>query len=387
MTWYSNPAAREFHTDEEVEGVSAFHHAFPGYAPTPLTSSQALADELQVKCVYVKDESARFGLPSFKILGASWAVFQALSSNVSGTRPRTLAELKQRLAEGPAVRLVAATDGNHGRAVAHMARLLGLESAIFVPRGVSAAAVAGIESEHGTVTRVEATYDQTVQRAIQAASEPGSMMIQDTAWPGYHKVPELIVEGYSALYAEIDSQLGEANPPAVVVTPVGVGSLIQASIAHYRTGQSAHPSLLSVEPDSAACVLASLRAGTPVTVKTRVSSMNGLNCGTPSPTAWPMMKAGIDAAVAVTEAQAAQAVHDLRALDFDAGPCGAASLAGIRVALDTAAMRKAMNIDRNSIVVLLSTESFAANPLSTRGGEQNDQSNSDREFVSTYTTG
>ncbi|MEO6942250.1 MAG: pyridoxal-phosphate dependent enzyme, partial [Terrimesophilobacter sp.] len=235
MPWYSNPAAREFNTDEEVEGVSAFHHTFPRYAPTPLTSSQALADELQVKRVYIKDESARFGLPSFKILGASWAVFQTLSTNLSGTRPRTLAELKQRLAEGPSVRLVAATDGNHGRAVAHMANLLGLEAAIFVPRGVSAAAVAGIESEYATVTRVDATYDQTVQRAIHAAAEPGSMMIQDTAWPGYHEVPELIVEGYSTLYAEIDAQLGTANPPAVVVTPVGVGSLIQASIAHYRT--------------------------------------------------------------------------------------------------------------------------------------------------------
>lgn len=371
MPWYSNPAAREFHTDEEVEGVSAFHHTFPGYAPTPLTSSQALTEELQVKRVYIKDESARFGLPSFKILGASWAVFQTLSSNLSGTRPQSLAELKQRLAEGPSVRLVAATDGNHGRAVAHMANLLGLEAAIFVPRGVSAAAVAGIESEHGTVTRVDATYDQTVRRAIHAAAEPGSMMIQDTAWPGYHKVPELIVEGYSALYAEIDAQLGAANPPAVVVTPVGVGSLIQASIAHYRTRQSAHPSLLSVEPENAACVLASLRAGSPVTVNTGVSSMNGLNCGTPSPIAWPMMKAGIDAAVAVTEAQAAQAVVALHALGFDAGPCGAASLAGIRVALEDGAMRNAMNIDRDSIIVLLSTESYAANPLSAHYAGRN----------------
>ncbi len=366
MTWFSNPAARTFETTEYVGAVAAFHASLPQYSPTPLTECAPLAAELGVARVFIKDESGRMGMPAFKILGASWAVFNALSARLpEGEKPATLAELRDRLTDEPGLHLVAATDGNHGRAVAHMAHLLGLTSEIFVPRGVTDAAVEGIEHEGGTVNRLEGTYDQAVTAAKSASDQPHAVIIQDTAWSGYTDIPGWIVDGYSTLYREIDEQLARttAGAPDVIVTPVGVGSLIQASVAHSRSPKAAHPSLLSVEPETAACVLASLHAGVPTSVETVVSSMNGLNCGTPSSTAWPLLKGGIDAAVAVSEAETAHAVHDLKGYGFDSGPCGAASLAGIRVALASKELREAMGVTANSTIVLLNTESLSANPL------------------------
>ena len=314
----------------------------------------------------MKDESGRMGMPSFKILGASWAVFRALSVRLPESgRPRTLAELADRLKNEPGLHLVAATDGNHGRAVAHLANLLGVPSNIFVPYGITDAAVTAIEGENAAVTRVAGPYDEAVISARTAGEQPHAVLIQDTAWPGYTEIPGWIVEGYSSLYREIDEQVRQKGAPGpdVIVTPVGVGSLIQASVVHSRSPGSWHPSLLSVEPETAACVLASLHSGVLTSVETVVSSMNGLNCGTPSSAAWPVLRAGLDAAVAVTEAATAQAVQDLKRFGIDSGPCGAASLAGIRVALDSDELRTSMGVTAESTIVLVSTESLSANPL------------------------
>ncbi|MEU0572634.1 pyridoxal-phosphate dependent enzyme, partial [Nonomuraea sp. NPDC005983] len=298
-----------------------FHAGLPGYAPTPLVELPALAAELGAGRVFVKDESRRLGLPAFKALGASWAIHQVLS---------------RRTDDGP-VRLVTATDGNHGRAVARMARLLGQHAQVFVPRdGVHPAAVAAIEAEGAQVVQVAGSYDDAVLLAADAADQPGAVLVQDTAWPGYEEIPGWIVEGYCTLFAELDAQLSAAGAgaPGLVVVPAGVGSLAQAAITHYRSGQagSAGPdgagvALLTVEPDSAACVLASLLSGEPVSVATGATIMAGLNCGTPSSLAWPYLRDGLDAAIAVTDVDSARAARDLAALGVRAGPCGAAALA------------------------------------------------------------
>ena len=332
-----------------------FHAGQPGYAPTALTELPALAGELGVGRVFVKDESSRLGLPAFKALGASWAIHQVLS---------------QRTNDGGRVLLVTATDGNHGRAVARMARLFGQHAHVFVPQGVHPTAVAAIESEGADVTLVPGPYDEAVRRAADAAADGrDAVLVQDTAWPGYERIPGWIVEGYSTLFAEIDAQLGAvgARAPGLVAVPVGVGSLAQAAVAHYRSRPAgpAPAALLSVEPDSAACVLASLGRREPVSVPTGATSMAGLNCGTVSSLAWPFLRDGLDAAVAVTDADSAAAVRTLAAVDVSSGPCGAASLAGARAVLTgegAAERRTALAVDPASTVVLLSTEGTAANP-------------------------
>lgn len=359
LPWYVRSVARTWTCAPPPVEVRDFHAGLPGHAPTALTELPSLAVEFGVGRVFVKDESSRLGLPAFKALGASWAIHRVLAQRPGG---------------GP-VRLVTATDGNHGRAVARMARLFGQRAQVFVPRGVHPAAVTAIEDEGADVVLVPGAYDEAVRRAAEAAAGGrDSVLVQDTGWPGYERIPGWIVEGYSTLFAEIDEQLGGAAPGLVVV-PAGVGSLAQAAVTHYRSrrDEAAATALLSVEPVTAACVLASLGRREPVSVPTGATTMAGLNCGTVSSLAWPFLRDGLDAAVAVTDAAGAGAARDLAAVGVASGPCGAASLAGARAALTgegAAVRRRALGVGPASTVVLLSTEGTAANPHLEQVGEE-----------------
>jgi diaminopropionate ammonia-lyase len=253
--------------------------------------------------------------------------------------------------------------------VARTARLLGQHAHVFVPQGVHPQAVAAIVAEQAKVTEVAGPYDEAVRLAALAAAAPDAVLVQDTAWPGYEQIPGWIVEGYSTLCAEIDEQLageGVAAGPDLVSIPVGVGSLAQAVVTHYRSRPSGRaPALLSVEPETAACVLESLTVGEPVSVTTGDTIMAGLNCGTPSSIAWPYLHSGLDAAVAVSDAESTSAAAGLAALGVSSGPCGAATLAGLRTVLTGAGAeerRTALGLDATSVIVLVSTEGPAANP-------------------------
>lgn len=360
LPWFARPDARAWRCEPAPAEVRVFHSSLPDYKPTPLTELPSAATELGVGRVFVKDESCRLGLPAFKALGASWAVHRALAERAaSGAEP------------GP-VTLVTATDGNHGRAVARTARRLGQGAHVFVPQGVHPRAVAAIVAERARVTEVAGPYDEAVRLAAEAAAGPDAILVQDTAWPGYERIPGWIVEGYSTLCTEIDEQLaaeGVVDGPDLVSVPVGVGSLAQAVVTHYRSrpggSDGRAPALLSVEPEAAACVLESLALGAPVSVTTGATTMAGLNCGTPSSIAWPFLSGGLDAAIAVTDADSARAAARLAALGVSAGPCGAAALAGLRVALTGSGAgerRRALGLGPSSVVVLLNTEGPAANP-------------------------
>ncbi|MCB5907425.1 diaminopropionate ammonia-lyase [Streptomyces pinistramenti] len=356
--WYTHPAARTWRCAPAPAEVQTFHPQLPGYATTPLVEIPALARELGVGRLFVKDESSRLGLPAFKALGASWAIHRVLAERVAAHG-----------AHAP-LTLVTATDGNHGRAVARMARSLGsLTTHVFVPQGVHPAAVAAITAEGAQVTEVEGSYDDAVRRASDAARAPDAVLVQDSSWPGYARIPGWIVEGYATLFAEIDTQLTDAGAhqgPGLVAVPVGVGSLAQACVTHYRSRPGGPPpALLAVEPDAAACALESLVRGEPTPVETGTTTMAGLNCGTLSHLAWPYLRDGLDAAVAVTDADSADAARDLAAHGVSSGPCGAASLAGTRAALTgpgATERRTALGIGPAATVVLLSTEGTAANP-------------------------
>lgn len=326
-----------------------FHVTLPGYRRTPLTPLPALAAELGVGQVWVKDESERLGLPAFKVLGASWAVNRALSARAGHAGPaRSLDELRRRTA-GTAPTLVTATDGNHGRALARMAQLLGVRARVHLPGGLDPAVADAVAGEGAEVVPTDLVYDDVVRHA--AASVRGDdVLVQDTARPGYEDVPGWVVDGYGTLFAEVDEQLGAA--PDLVVVPTGVGSLLQAALQHHR---SRPPAVLAVEPVGAACVGRSLAAGRPVTVDTSVPTvLAGLNCGTVSSTAWPVIAERLDAAVAVTDDQALAAVADLRAAGVPLGPCGAAALAGLRVL--AADPRATARPGAAAVVVLVGTD-------------------------------
>ena len=316
-------------------GPRAFHRRLPGYQPTPLVSAPALADRFGLGHVWVKDESRRLGLPSFKILGASWAIYRLLLERLQfehgGVEPAwaDLAELRTALTPLGPLTLVAATDGNHGRAVAHMARLLGYPARILVPAGTVDARTAGIESEGATVAVVDGTYDDAVAASARLAADD-VLVVSDTSWDGYVDVPAHVIEGYATIFAEVDEQL-DGSTPDIVIVPMGVGALTAAVVAHYATSAS----IAAVEPISAACGLASARAGYPVLVPgPHPSIMAGLNCGTVSLIAWPAVLAGVDVFVAVDDGAAEQAMRDLAGFGIVAGETGAASLAGLGALAD-----------------------------------------------------
>ncbi len=380
--WYARDT-RGWACEAPDDGAAAFHHRLPGYAPTPLVEAPALAAELGVGRLFVKDESARFDLRAFKYLGASWAGFLAVAARTGYAGPASLDGLRSFLALAApggaadgALALITATDGNHGRAVARTARLLGLPARVYLPKGVPDVVIDRIKAEGALLTVVDADYDGAVMAAradadAAAGGGAGGMLIQDTAWDGYEQVPSWIVAGYETLFAEIDAQLAAAGAAwfggagaGLISVPVGVGSLAQAAVAHYRRSglpRQRRPLLLSVEPDTAACVLRSLADGALASVPTAATVMNGLNCGTPSSIAWPYLRDGLDAAIAVTDADAREAVAALSAAGVTAGPSGAAGFAGLRAALTGAgaASRRrdlGLNAGRTPVVVCLSTE-------------------------------
>ncbi|MGW9631462.1 diaminopropionate ammonia-lyase [Agromyces sp. NPDC055520] len=373
--WFTHPEARAWRNEPISDDVLAFHRSIPAYTETPLVEDPALAEELGVGRVFVKDESSRMELPAFKILGASYAVSRALSSRYgSPDVALSLPELADRATRDPSLGLTAATDGNHGRAVAHVARLLGVRATVFYPAGLTDAAKQAIADEGATTVELDLPYDDVVAEMARVAAAKGAdeIVIQDTAWPGYVDVPQWIVDGYSTLFREVDHQLAAAgvgsDGPDLVAVPVGVGSFAQAAVRHYRSDVAA-PVVLSVESENAPAIIESLRNGAPTTVATRHTIMSGLNCGTPSSLAWPYLARGVDAATTVTELEATIAVHDLERHGIDAGPCGAATLAGVRIALSTPERRDELGLDEASVLVLFSTEGRAANPLPAEAGD------------------
>ena len=334
----------------------------------------ALADELNVGRVFVKDESGRLSLGAFKVLGASWALARLLT----GTAGAPEFDALRLAAARTDVELVTATDGNHGRAVAYLGRLLRLRVRVFMPDVVPASAAAMITAEGAMVTSAHRSYDAAVEQAARYAdAESGRVLVQDTAWPGYEQIPRWIVAGYETLFGEIDAELGRLGVgcPDLVSVPVGVGSLAQAAVEHYRSRPAsvACPAVLAVEPEAAACLLASLHAGAYGSIDASATVMVGLNCGTPSILAWLVLSAGLDAAIAVSDAAADAAVAELAGHGISAGPSGAASLAGVRAALTgdgAGARRRQLGLTASSVVVLLSTEGGAFKaPGGERGGK------------------
>jgi diaminopropionate ammonia-lyase len=325
--------------------VLAFHRALPDYAPTPL---RPLADEaaaLGIGVLLLKDENGRFGLPAFKISGASWA-------------------LERLLAAQPGLRCVlAASEGNHGRAVARAAAQRGLAARIFLPVATSEARAAAITAEGAEVVRVEGSYEHAVAAASEAASEPGAATLADVAYDDSDRIPHWVSDGYSTIFAEAAEQAGE--PFDVVLCQIGVGAFASAAI-RFACHQQPRALVIGVEPATAACATASLAAGRPVVIDTPGTSMAGLNCATPSHAAWPALRDGLAGCVVISDEESHAAMRDLAALGIVAGDSGAAPLAALRALMrdpECAALARTAGLGTASRVLLISTEG-ATDPVS-----------------------
>ena len=302
-----------------------FHRSMPGYRPSPIAEAPGVAARLGLERLVLKLEVERFGLPAFKLLGASWATCRALSARAGRAEPAaTFAELREVAAAQPEVRLVTATDGNHGRAVARMAALLGLRARILMPAGTAAARVEAIAGEGAEVEIVDGSYDDAVRLAADAADER-TLVISDTSWPGYEDVPGWAADGYATIFEELAEQLPEVPP--LVVVQIGVGALASATV---RALAAPGRILVGVEPADAACALAAVRDGSPVLVEgPHRSIMAGLNCGLASRVALPDMASGISAFCAIDDRAAESAVRLLHADGLACGETGASGVAGL----------------------------------------------------------
>lgn len=268
------------HVDADTSVVQRFHQQLPNYSLTPLISLDEVAEQLKVRAVYVKDESIRLGLPAFKILGASWGSCHAIIAKTGIRTDSPLQEIAQ-AAKKEGIVLITASAGNHGRALAAMAKILGIQARIYVPRTVNEEAIRLISSEGAEVTVSKKDYDGAMVEAWNDASTTrGGLFVQDTAFEGYETIPKWIVEGYSTLLSEVETQLQEQKLRAdLIVTPVGVGSLAHAVVRHCKS-DNRQCAVMSVEPDTSACLYQSLVAGKSTSVLTTETTMEGMNCGT-----------------------------------------------------------------------------------------------------------
>ncbi|KAF7628583.1 hypothetical protein AFLA_003937 [Aspergillus flavus NRRL3357] len=312
--------------------------------------------------VTLRSELERHGyLGDIPFLGASWGCYRAVTAHLGLPPTVSLDELSARVKDA-SITLIAATEGNHGRAVAFIARLLDSRADIFVPRSMDESTQQLIGSEGAQVIVVQGDYDQAVQEAADAAQAlDGGILVQDTAFDGYEDIPAWIVEGYSTMMMEVDEQIAKEGLQCnVVVTPVGVGSLAHAVARHCKS-RDAPISVVAAEPDSAPCLHSSLRSGKPVTVQTSPTIMDGMNCGTVSTTAWSDLERFVDACVTISSHECHAAVEYLATKSIKAGPCGAASLATLKRLAVTEEAQTLLNKD--SVVVLLSTEGPRPYPI------------------------
>jgi len=312
--------------------------AWPGYRPTPLRSLPGGAGECRVDAVLLKDESLRFDLESFKALGGAYAVERL-------ARERGTAGLT----------VTCATDGNHGRAVAWGAKRAGVRAVIFVHETVSQGRVDAIAAFGAEVIRVPGTYDDAVRHSAEVAAEEGWQIVSDTSWPGYDDVPRDVMQGYAVLAAEIL----EVEPALThLFVPGGVGGLAAGVLSWLWELEGAkRPVIVVVEPDKAACLFESARAGEPTVFPGDLETiMAGLACGEPSMLAWRILGPGADAFMTITDDAVAAMMRELAALGIVSGESGAAAIAGFRHAARDPAMREALCLGPYARVVCLSTE-------------------------------
>ena len=341
-----------------------FHKKLPGYNMSPLINASTIAAALQVEKVWVKDESSRFGLPAFKILGASYAIYKVLIKRLGKEISpwNTFDDLKKFFESLKPLTFIAATDGNYGRAVARMAKLLGFSSHIFVPKGTVPVRIDAIKNEGAKVTIVDGTYDDCVIEAKEIASDK-NIVISDTAWEGYMEIPLWIMEGYTTILKELDIQLAEKGFPQVdvVTAQMGVGGLATGIVWHYKRPDRIHkPKIVGVESLIADCVLESVKKGYIVAVPgPHTSIMAGLNCGVMSTVSLPILSKGIDVFVAIDDNFTKEAMRKLANTGIVSGETGASGLAGLLALLqgeNKDRNRQLLGITEKSHIVILSTE-------------------------------
>lgn len=359
--------------DDSAAGEALrFHRGFPEYSVTPLRKLSKLAKELSVGGIYVKDESYRFGLNAFKVLGGSFAIGKFVTEQIKGGSAPDYAFLtsKDFSDKFAPCTFFTATDGNHGRGVAWSAKRLKQRAVVLMPKGTVKSRFDNIKKLGAEVTIEQLNYDDCVRRAAElSAKTPDSVVIQDTAWDGYEKIPTWIMQGYTTLIRETAEQLDKMSViPTHVIIQAGVGSLAGAVAAYLfnRYGEKC-PKIIVAECSAADCFYRSAVEGTGEAVDVGGdlnSIMAGLCCGEVNIIGWDILKNHACGFISCEDSVAANGMRilsspmggDARIISGESGAIGMGALAEIMTNDEYAELRKQLELNQGSHVLLVSTE-------------------------------
>ena len=361
-------------TISDIKKVKSFHESFPQYTQTPLVKLDKMAEHLGVKEIYLKDESYRFGLNAFKVLGGSFAmaryIAKEMNKDVKDLPYDVLTSDKLREEFGQAT-FFTATDGNHGRGVAWAANKLRQKAVVHMPIGTTQTRLDNILAEGATADITTLNYDDCVRLAAKEASEtPRGVIVQDTAWDGYEEIPAWIMQGYGTMAMEAEKQLAEygCERPTHVFVQAGVGSLAGSVVGYFTNLYPDNPpTFVVVEADVAACLYEGAVAADGeirMVGGDMQTIMAGLACGEPNTISWDILKNHVKVFIAAPDWVAAKGMRMLAApIKGDApvtsGESGAApfgALAAMMSMPEYADLKEAVGLDENSRVLLFSTE-------------------------------
>ncbi len=357
-----------------VRAARNFHMSFPQYTVTPLARLDGMAERIGLANIFIKDESFRFGLNAFKVLGGSFAmaryIAREMDKDISEMTYDYLTSERFREEFGQAT-FFTATDGNHGRGIAWAANKLGQKAVVHMPIGSSLQRYNNIAKEGAQVTIEDVNYDDCVRMAAaEAEATVHGVVVQDTAWEGYEEIPSWIMQGYGTMASEAAEQLreNEANRPTHIFIQAGVGSLA-ASIVGYFTNLYPHnpPKFIVMEASAADCLYLGALAGDgkPRIVSGDLSTiMAGLACGEPNTIGWDILRNHADAFLSCPDWAAAKGMRmlavplkgDPKVVSGESGAIGMGVLAAIMTDDGYKGLRDALKLDRFSKVLLFSTE-------------------------------
>ena len=359
-------------SEKEADKARHFHMSFENYQATPLYSLDNLAKVLGVKKIFVKDESNRFDLNAFKVLGGTYAITRLICEKMN----KDISEvdfnyIRRHAAEeiGNAP-FITATDGNHGRGIAWAANQLGQKAIVYLPKNSAKRRVEAIEETGAEAIVTDVNYDDTVLMAIEKAKEIGGYMVQDTAWEGYTNVPTWIMQGYTTMGMEVIDQLALQGyeRPTHVFLQAGVGGMAAAILGLFvNIYKEDYPKAIIVEPNAANCLFASVEYddGRPHNVEGDLKTiMVGLACGVPSPIAWPIIRDFSEMYISCDDAVAARGVRifanplgrDPKIVSGESGAAGIGAFSLMMGLEDFEEVRKVLGLDENSVVLFFNTE-------------------------------
>ncbi len=381
IKFLTNPMRKEpgkgadtaFLSVEEAKRAQTFHQSFKEYRPTPLVALPGLAKALGLGRLYVKDESQRFGLNAFKVLGASYAIGRYLAErlgwDISRATREALGSPEARKEVGD-ITFTTATDGNHGRAVAWTTQQLGQKSVIYMPKGSDPTRLANIRAHGAEASITDLNYDDAVRLSLKMAREKGWVIVQDTAWEGYEAIPRWIMEGYTTLALEsIEQMRGDGvSEPTHVFLQAGVGSFAGGVVGFLASllGEKM-PTTVIVEPNKADCYYRSAMAGdgAPHAVTGDLDTlMAGLACGEPNIIGWEIVRDYAHAFISCPDWVAANGMRilgaprkgDSRVISGESGAVTTGILECLMLYSQLKEIRGTLNLNEDATVLLISTE-------------------------------